>query len=47
MGSHIPYVEIYVDFASPNTDKLFVGTCFKTPFVISSYSVQPNRMSQI
>lgn len=47
MGSHIPDVEIYVDSASPNTDKLFVATCFKTAFVVSSDSAQPNRMSQV
>lgn len=47
MGSHIPDVEIYVDSASPNTDKLFVATCFKIVFVVSSHSAQPNRMSQI
>lgn len=47
MGSHIPDVEIYVDSASPNTDKSFVATCFKTAFVVSSYSAQPNRMSQV
>lgn len=41
MGSHVPDVEIYVDSASPNTDKLFVGTCFKSAFVVSSHSAQP------
>lgn len=47
MGSHIPDVKIYVDSASPNTDKLFVAMCFKPAITVTSYPALPSKMSQV